>query len=45
MISTCFRILLYFLVDPIRGDQFEQVDNRLSFGGAGEYTFEKSFGG
>ncbi len=40
-----FSNFTYFLVDPIRGDQFEQVDNRLSFGGAGEYTFEKSFGG
>jgi len=39
-----FSNFTYFLADPLRGDQFEQVDNRLSFGGAGEYNFEKSVG-
>ena len=40
-----FSNFTYFLANPIRGDEFEQVDNRSTFGGAMEYTFESSFGG
>ena len=40
-----FSNFTYFLADPIRGDQFEQVDNRWAFGGTAEYLFEQSIGG
>ena len=35
----------YFLDNPETGDQFEQVDDRMIYGGALSYTFEHQLGG
>lgn len=40
-----FSNFTYFLADPIRGDQFQQVDNRWTFGGEAAYLFERSLSG
>lgn len=40
-----FSNFTYFLADPVLGDQFEQVDNRWTFGGDAAYFFERSLGG
>jgi len=40
-----FSNFTYFLADPVSGDQFEQVDNRWTFGGEVAYLFEQSLGG
>ena len=35
-----FGNFTYFTEDPVNGDQQEQVDRRLVYGGFGEYTFD-----
>ena len=35
----------YFANDPVNGDEFEQEDERLSFGGAAEYAWPLRVGG